>query len=199
MSGNTSATGGFLIPASGMSRRDIESLIHALISGLTGIPGSLVRPRWQPDPPTQPGNAVNWAAFGIIQRETLNFPQLVHDPVGDGRGELHVHETLRCLASFYGPDAEDKALALRNGLHIGQNREPLYHAGMAFVEAGALVYLPEIRSMEWRARCDLPLVFRRGPAPKKYGVSAEGSVPVLNVLEAPACPGECMTDTAPGQ
>jgi hypothetical protein len=179
-----------------MSRREIENLVHGLISGLTGIPGPLVRPRWQPDPPAQPENTVNWCAFGIMQRDMHNFPQLVHDPSGDGRGELHAHETLRCLASFYGPDAEDNALALRNGLHIGQNREPLYLAGMAFVEAGPLLYLPEIKNTAWRARCDLPLVFRRGPAPKKR--PAEGSVPVLNILEAPACPGACMTDTAPG-
>ena len=193
---NTSASGGYLVPAPGLSRRQIEDLLNSLIAALTGIPGSLVRPRWQPDPPEIPERHVNWCAFGIMRREMPNFPQVEHDGEGDGTSRVLTHETLHCLASFYGPDAEDKALALRSGLHVGQNREPLYHEGMAFVEAGELSYLPELgqHSMRWKPRCDLPLVFRRGPAPQGKGQAAEGEIAVLNIKEVPSCTGNCIQE-----
>ena len=42
---NTSATGGFLQPETGLARSDIERLIGDVIAGITGLPRDLVRER----------------------------------------------------------------------------------------------------------------------------------------------------------
>jgi len=43
----------------------LDAVFQALVVGITGLPGTLVRPRWQPVPPTQPSVTTNWAAIGV--------------------------------------------------------------------------------------------------------------------------------------
>ncbi|MFT2520511.1 hypothetical protein ACMWQB_30330, partial [Escherichia coli] len=64
---NTSATGGYLVPAVAsppLDDDDLDNLLHDMIAGISGLPRAMVRPRWQPTVPKQPEPGVNWCAFG---------------------------------------------------------------------------------------------------------------------------------------
>lgn len=157
---NTSATGGFLRLSPVPGQREIEDVFHDCIAGVTGLPGDLVRPRWQPDPPREPNTDANWCAFGITAYTPLNFPVVEHHGEGEGRDTITDHENLSVLASFYGPGHMDLARIMRRGLHIAQNRQCLRANGLAFVRAGTIIPVPALVGAGWRARADLPLTFQ---------------------------------------
>lgn len=180
---NTSATSGYLRLTASPSRQEVEDVIQGMIVGITGLDGELVRPRNQPEPPMQPGNETDWAAYSIKRRGTHNFAQLEHC---DGYSVLHAHEELAVLVSFMGQRAEDYATTLRDGLHVSQNREQLYRNYMALVEVGELTPVPEVISMGWRGRCDLPLTIRRGTKP------GERQINIHNIAKAAPCLGGCL-------
>lgn len=156
---NTSATGGLLEGTPGKSQEEIENILHDLVCGITGMDKKLVRPRWQPEPPTQPGKQVDWCAFGITSKEPYNFPAQIHNSEGEGKTTLITHGKINVLASFYGPGAKVLAEKLRNGLHVAQNRHFLKKNRMNFLVAGAIQSVPENVQYSWRAREDLPLIF----------------------------------------
>ena len=152
---NTSATGGFLQPEPGLARSDIERLIGDVIAGITGLPG--------------------------ITKRSESKSQVRHYETEDGQGMSRVLtlETLTVPASFFGPACEDMALKLKAGLHISQNREPLWHANIALVQAGDVITPPASSApgvpddLRWSGRADLTLTFRRGPS-SPQGKAAEG-------------------------
>lgn len=156
----TSATGGFLQLSPGQGEFEVEDVLHDVIAGVTGLPGPLVRPRWQPDPPEVPEPDVDWCAFGIIQFEPGNLPVIVHHGEGEGHSEIVDTEELQVMVSFYGPRHTVYARAMRRGIYVPQNRELLRPAGLAFVRAGTTVPVPEQVALGWRSRTDLPLTFR---------------------------------------
>jgi hypothetical protein len=158
---NTSATDGFLelSPAPGLV--DIEDVLSGIIAGITGLPGDLIRPRWQPEPPRTPKKAENWCAFGETGSIPDIYPQIRHYGEGEGHDELIDRDEFSVLVSFYGPQHVDLALLLRAGIYVPQNRASLRPAGMAFVKAGSITRLPEVGQSGIRARADLPLTFRR--------------------------------------
>ena len=92
-------------------------------------------------------------------------------------------ETLTVPASFFGPACEDMALKLKAGLHISQNREPLWHANIALVQAGDVITPPA--SSASGVPDDLTLTFRRGPS-SPQGKAAEGTVAITHA-EQPDC------------
>lgn len=153
---NTSATGGFLEGTPGRSQEELEDILHELICGLTGLEKKLIRPRWQPEAPKQPGKKTNWCAFGITGEEPFNFPVQQHDSAGLGKTVLTVFGKIHVLASFYGPAAKVLAKKLRNGLHIAQNRAFLKKHGMNFQYADPIQPVPEMAQFNWLAREDLP-------------------------------------------
>lgn len=157
---NTSATGGFLQLSPAQGQYELEDVLHDVFSGITGLPGDLVRPRWQPDPPEVPEPDVNWCAFGVTMFEPANLPVIAHHGEGDGRAEVVDTEELQVMVSFYGPLHMVNVRAFRRGLYVPQNRKPLRPAGLAFVRAGTIVPLPEQVALGWRARADIPLTFR---------------------------------------
>lgn len=180
---NTSATEGFLPLSPVPGQTAIEDVFHDLIAGVTGLHSDMVRPRWQPEPPREPKPTEDWCAFGIIGYEPQNFPEIRHHGEGEGKDaqglcpartqgasggaaprdgydEMVDHETLTVLASFYGPRHLDLARLMRRGVHVPQNRKLLRPAGLVFVKAGSIVPVPALVAMQWRARADLPLIFR---------------------------------------
>jgi hypothetical protein len=148
---------------------DLEDAVHDCIAGITGLTGSLVRPRWQPEPGNIPAAATAWAAFGFENRVTSEFPEVIHDGAantGAGADRLHQHETLTVRTSFYDLGAAglaDKyAALLRDGLFIAQNREALAQAGgILLVSVGDASPAPILLKERWLYRVDLTFTIRR--------------------------------------
>lgn len=166
MSDNSSATRGYLIPlgAQPAEDADLDLIIQAVIAGITGLDGSLVRRKWQQLPPPRPEATVNWCAFAVSITSADVMPTMVHDGCDDdGQGtstELR-SETLEVLVSFYGPGCRSYAAGLRDGFAIGQNRDVLRAAGMAYAATDRVTLVPELTNSQFIRRADLVFRLRR--------------------------------------
>lgn len=70
MNTNTSATGGYLLPAKQFplpGNLSFRQFLQQIFVGVSGLPGNLVFPRWQIAPPKQPDISTNWLAIGITE------------------------------------------------------------------------------------------------------------------------------------
>jgi hypothetical protein len=161
---NTSATGGSLTSTLTPAPLEDQALLDFLqswIVGITGLPQTTVRPRWQPEPGNIPNESTNWVAFGIPRRESdVNAAEL-HFPSNPGYNEIRRHEILNILASFYGPNANGYAEIFREGIQVAQNREVLSLNAMGLVESGDVIALPELVKNKWYTRADLTFRIRR--------------------------------------
>lgn len=168
---NDSTTGGPLAPdpspaPAPLEGRALLTFIQAWVATLSGLDGSLVRPRWQAEPPNIPDAGVAWAAVGVHDRRSDAFPVVLHHPDVDGYDTLQRHQYLDVLCSFYdlGVDglADLHADQLSDGAAIAQNREVLMLNGFALVEAppqGRSV--PSLIKARWLYRVDVPVSLRR--------------------------------------
>lgn len=203
MTGNTSATGGPLGPeptfgldsatpvlqgldAGALDGQlpleddDLADFLQALVAGLSTLPGTVVFPRWQLEPPNLPDVGTNWAAIGIVDRTTdVNAVELHNSDLNNGRtggfNELRRHEIIETLTSFYGPNAGGYAARMRDMLQVAQNREVLTLNGMGLVETGSIRSVPALVKEQWLYRVDLPVFIRR---------QIKRELPVLHLLEA---------------
>lgn len=165
---NTSATGGYLAPAVSTpptEDRDLDRQIQQLVVGITGLNGTLVRPRWQPQNqlPKLPEATVNWCAIGVVSITPDANAAIVHrSPAGsDGYDEMQRHEIIEILCSFYGPAGQGYAALLRDGLSIAQNREALFLENMGLYDTGQIVTAPDLMNQQWIRRYDLTVRLRR--------------------------------------
>ena len=178
----------------------LDAVFQPLISGITGILGSLVLPRWQPVMANKPPVTVNWCAYGVNGNDASGNGYVEHQSVTwDERGQtfdsglsydqtnpilmqrdvLQMQEEFEVACSFYGPLCRRAAAMLRDGLQISQNRETLITNGIAYVSAGTIRPLPELINNLWQFRADVILYFRRAVV-RTYPVfdllSAQGTV-----------------------
>jgi hypothetical protein len=173
---NTSATGSYLSPAANPAPLEGQALLRffqPIIAGITGLPGNMVRPYWQGEPPAIPEEGDAWAAFRINQRPSDTFPFVGRLPYGADNGNDHLqrHELLDFFVEFYdlgstglnntGGLADNYAALLRDGLAIPQNREPLFLAGMGLIKVGALVTAPVVFKLRWQYRVDFEFTVSR--------------------------------------
>ena len=189
MAGNDSSTGGYLSPAVASPPLEDDALtaiFQQMIVGITGLPGNMVRPRWQPNPPKQPEPTVNWCAMGIAVQTLDDGPAIVHNGAGNGSDTYIRHEQIDVLASFYGPSAMQNAQQLSDGLAIPQNLEQLKAQDMNSVDTGQIRAAPDLINEQWIRRYDLELTFRR---------KITRSYAVLNILTAQ---GTVQTDKVTG-
>jgi hypothetical protein len=195
VSDNTSATGGYLAPESSVIDGDaLHDVMQAAVVGITGIDGSLVRPRWQPNPPTQPSKNTDWCAFGIERQTKYDFPVIQHQGAEDGRlgrDVLSRGESLSVLTSFYGPNAYSLAQRWRDGLYISQNLEQLGARDIKLYETGEIISLPALTNSDFVLRVDLEVTFMRTVTvayPIRNIVSAEVQLQTSSGGEQPAVP-----------
>jgi hypothetical protein len=143
----------------------LENYVQQFVAGVAGLPGELVRPRWQPEPPNLPTLDVTWAAVGIVQRRPIGIYAWVgHDPNADGGqglDKMQRHEEMDLLCTFYGPDSDVVASNLHDGCMIWQNKSELRLNGMAFVEITEAIRMPEMIKNQWVDRVDKTIVLRR--------------------------------------
>jgi hypothetical protein len=182
---STSATGGYLLATASNAIEDeaLRVFFQQMVTGITGIAGTLVRPRWQPEPPNMPAFGTNWAAIGVTKRERDVNAYTTHRTTTDGQGNTintdytHRTEVLDVLCSFYGPNCESNSELLAMGLEVGQNREVMQLAGYGLVGVDEATMNADMWNDRWVTRIDLPFQIRRA---QLYQYS------VLNVVAAQA-------------
>jgi hypothetical protein len=178
-----SAVGGYLLASTtGLEGQDLQRFLQQWLVGMTGLDPTLVRPRWQPEPPNIPVETVAWLAFGIGNTSADVFPYVVHDPdLNDGQGgdRLQRHEEFDMLCSAYDLGSTGQADAvmslLRDGTAISQNRDYLRSAGIALIEAGDMLSVPSLLMERWNYRVDMTLRLRR---------QIDREYPVFHILSA---------------
>lgn len=186
MSGNTSATGGPLLPVSGgpapLQGEALEDFIQGWIVGITGIAGAQVRPRWQVDVASLPTSTTVWCAFGISSRGQPESPWIQHDPTGNGGlGQDNFARTqeLSLLLTWYdvgsGGQADFYDGLMVDGMTIGQNREYLRAQGFDYGSIEHAVTVPMLVKERWQYRLDRTLLLRR---------VVKRSYPVQTVVQA---------------
>lgn len=160
---NTSATGGYLLPTSPAPLDDValQDFMQDVIIGLTGLLNTLVRPSFQADPPTRPDIGVDWVGFACSE----HLPEAGNAYIeinGDGLGaKIKRHETFNLRCSFYGPNCQSFAGLMRDNLEIGQNRDQLHLAGMAYVDCTEIRQFPELVNKRYYNRADVTFRMRR--------------------------------------
>jgi hypothetical protein len=156
---NTSATGGVLTQTSGPTEGiTFRHFLQTIIVGVTGIANTLVRPRWQQNPPPIPSINVNWLAFGISsRRQDANSYVLA----ATAKTTLIRHEELDIMCSFYGPDCLDYSGRLIDGMHISQNRESMMLAGVGLVGFSDTTHIPELVNDRYIERADVVMTIKR--------------------------------------
>lgn len=175
MSDSTQA--GYLAPLSidnWQNDGDLDAIIQAWIRDLTGLPGDVVRPRWQPTPPPQPPQDVNWLSLGCLNQALSDYHYI--EQIDDNTAVLHRHETMEYLLTFYGPNASGLAIGLRDRAMVTQNRDFLNQHGIAIMHIGNANNTPLLANEMYRGRCDLPIHFRR---------QINTTFPIRSLLSAP--------------
>lgn len=175
-----SSQAGYLAPSGASPPYDVllENILQQHCSGLTGLDGQWVRPRWQPVPPNQPPFAQDWIALGVTLMSADWDAYQAHDPSGNGgAGENVVSriEMIQTNYSFYGPNGQGLLARLRDGMSVTQNRDALDAVGIKFIEWQEPVTLPVLLKDMWNRRVDIKAVYRR-VVTRRY--------PILNLLSA---------------
>ena len=150
----------------------LHRFLAQVVSGITGMPPTLVFPRWQPEPPNQPDFNADWAAVGQISRTREPFAAVLHTTPNTGAPYDTVirNEILDVLASFYGPNAEANDELFSMGLSLAQNREVFFLNGFGLVEVGESLIVPALIKNRWMAGVDTHFRLRRQQQ-YQYGVS----------------------------
>lgn len=162
----------------------LDDIFHDLLAGITGIPATLVRPRWQPDPPNQPDFTTNWVAFGVQVGLADTFPWINHDPTGNaglGSDQLERDEGLKVLCSFYGPAYTSMLARFRDGIQIESNRYDLEAAGIFLIEFQEPINLPALLKEKWVTRIDVNVLFKRRIR-RSYSVNTIVALPPLSQI-----------------
>ncbi len=173
---NTSATGGYLVAlaSSGLpGGLTLNQFLQTVLVGISGLPGSFVRPNWQEKPPSNPDLSVNWLAFGVIL-EAPDYSAYVGQN-DDGSQMMSRQEGVQIKCTFYGPLAMTYARIVRNGFQLSQNLEALRAAKMGFVNTDAPIHVPELVNERFIDRIEMAVHLRRQEIE---------TYPVLNVLSA---------------
>jgi hypothetical protein len=137
----------------------LVQFIQTIFVGLTGLPGTLVRPLWQVEPPKQPDLKVNWMGMGI-DVSTPDANSYVNTN-SDGLVISQRHETLEISCHIYGPNALENAGLIRDGFQIQTNLEALTLANMGFVEVGPMRHLPDLINERYIDRIIMSTFIRR--------------------------------------
>jgi hypothetical protein len=197
---NNSQTGGYLVPSSLNGNLDDKlfyEFMQPVVVGITALPGSMVRRRWQPESPNLPDYGTNWASIGLVNEDPDALPYTYHTPAsGDVEGfdSVFQNQVMKMLCSFYGPSAGAYANLLVLGFTVSQNREAMLLQGYSFLGNEKPIITAELINEKWTKRVDVPFEVRRGvtfsyPVYDLDGIQVEivndEGVPALNLNHTP--------------
>lgn len=137
--------------------------IQSVLVGVSGLPGTLVRPEWQVAPPKQPDIFTNWLAFGIMSTKLDTYAWVDADAAGNVSSIRH--QDLEVTCRFYGPAAYDNAGVLSNGFQIPQNRAVLKSGNMDFTNNGEIMHVPDLVNERWVDSYQMSIFLKREVQP----------------------------------
>lgn len=159
---NTSSTGGYLLPQaqpSSFGTQTFKQFLQQVFVGVSGLPGELVRTRWQPKPPKQPDGDVNWLSIGLTEDDSDTNAYLGTDSKGNNQFMRMEALTVECM--FYGPDSLEIGKLVRDGLQLKQNLQVLQQANMNFVNTSRMIVSPDLVNELWIERWAMSVFMRR--------------------------------------
>lgn len=176
----------------------LQDLLQEWVSGVTGLSGALVRPRWQAEPPNIPPAATVWAAIGIQNRAADTFPYLAHDD--ENFSQLQRNEVLDVMTSWYdtGIDGQaDVMMALfRDGTAIPQNLEVIGASGLMLRGIGDAIAVPPLFKTRWLYRVDLPVQMIR-QVDRTYAILSVASARGTLITDSPTNQTRAIDATNP--
>jgi hypothetical protein len=156
----SSSAAGFLAPLTApIYDNPLDDFFHAFLVALSTLPGQLVRPRWQEEPPNMPDFSVDWLAWGITEIE--EDPFAYQGQADEDTGVVERDEILVMLMSFYGPRAGQLGKQVSASIQLAQNRAYLRAQNMTVIEVAGQVRLPALLKDKWVPRVDQRVRFRR--------------------------------------
>lgn len=140
-------------------RLTLNQFIQTVIAGVSGLPGALVRTKWQTEPPKDPDIEIDWISFGVsLANPDANGYVGVND---DGTLDYQRHEDLEVALDLFGPDCLEIAGLIRDGFQIDQNRVALQLANMGFVNVSGARFIPDLVNERFVQRRVMSIFLRR--------------------------------------
>lgn len=136
----------------------IEALmpVRSAVSEITGIESSLVRRRYQPNPPTQPGAGANWCSLSIDGVRTIGTPEIKETLSKSDTAEARILQELSFIASFYGPEAMALAETFRAGITMPFNACEMRQCGLGIMYVDPdTIRAPDFVNGRWVDRWDV--------------------------------------------
>ena len=152
-----------------------ENVIRKWMADITGLPLNRVVRRWLPRPGTRPGIDEDWIAVGVERVQTHGTPYQrgrKGQPEDAASGDVvrEVHQTLHCIASFYGPNAAQIVDDFRDAAQLSQTNAALQAQGLTLQGiAEDAIQLPDLLGEQWVPRFDITFKLGR-KVTRTYGV-----------------------------
>lgn len=152
-----------------------ENVIRKWMADITGLPLHRVVRRWLPRPGTRPGIDEDWIAVGVERVQTHGTPYQrgrKGQPEDAESGDVvrEVHQTLHCIASFYGPNAAQIVDDFRDAAQLFQTNDSLKALGLTLQGiAEDALQLPDLLGEQWVPRFDITFKLGRKVS-RTYGV-----------------------------
>jgi hypothetical protein len=160
----------------------LTQFIQTVFVGISGFPGQLVRPEWQPEPPKEPDLPVNWMAVGI--KEAIPDANSYITLNSEEQGVSQRTKLLEVTCSIYGPECVDNYMLLVDGFQVPANLWSLFQANMGFVEVTRAVRMPDFVNERWIDRI-VTSVFLRYLEQRTYPIlsftSASGQIYIPDI------------------
>ncbi len=153
-----SRTAGILKPLDRKNLQPPENDIRKWMSDITGLALSKVVRRWLPRPGTRPGLDEDWCAVGVERIQTHGTPYQKGRKGGEDNGDVVrvSHQTLHCIASFYGPNAALLSDDFREGAQLSQNIDALAAKGLVLQGlAEEVLQTADFFGEQWVPRYDI--------------------------------------------
>jgi hypothetical protein len=137
----------------------LPQFLQTLIVGLSGLDGTLVRPKWQVEPAESPDIEIQWISFGLVK--TTPDANAYVGVAEDGSNVFQRHEGLELGLTIFGPEGAALAGLIRDGFFIYQNLEALRSANMGFTKTGPALVVPELVNERRLNKVEMSVFLRR--------------------------------------